>query len=159
MELIMDIKSYICSFDQYVWMKMVICDEEFKSYAYSKDGINQYVKLFYREEDGKRYLFGNLHSVNDLPAIICTNGDKHWYYNGKKHRENDLPADVCANGDKHWYYNNKRHRENDLPAVIYANGTKHWYYNGKQHRENDLISINFIGLSMIFMFIIIFYIF
>ena len=28
---------------------------------------------------------------------------KHWYKNGKKHRDNDLPAVECKDGSKHWY--------------------------------------------------------
>ena len=132
MELVLDIKSYICGFDEEVWIKMVICDEEFKLYSHSKDGVNQFIKLFYREDDGKRYLFGRLHSINDLPAIDvgCA---KYWYCNGKQHRENDLPAIIDADGNKYWYYNGKQHRENNLPAIICSNGIKYWYYDGGRY--------------------------
>jgi antitoxin component YwqK of YwqJK toxin-antitoxin module len=141
MELILDIKSYICKFDEEVWIKMVIYDEEFKLYSHSKDGINQFIKLFYRENNGERLLFGKLHSVNDLPAIIHANGTKYWYCNDKIHRENDLPAIIYANDNKHWYCNGEIHRENDLPASIHSNGDKYWYCKGKLHRENDLHAI------------------
>ena len=138
MNIILDIKSCICEFDEDVWIKMVICDVGFKEYAYTKDGVNQFIKLFYREDYGKRYLFDKLHSINDLPTIIKYNGDNFWYYNDKLHRDNDLPALIYANGDKYWYYNEKGHRENDLPAVILCDGTKIWYRDGKRHRENNL---------------------
>ena len=26
---------------------------------------------------------------NNLPAIICANGDKFWYHNGRQRRKND----------------------------------------------------------------------
>jgi hypothetical protein len=69
MELVLDIKSYIYGFDEDVWIKMVICDEEFKEYAYSKGGVNQFIKLFYKEDDGRRYLFGKLHSLGSKKAL------------------------------------------------------------------------------------------
>ena len=92
--------------------------------------IKQFVNNFYRCMNSSTYLFGKLHSINDLPAYVYDNGIKHWYYNGKIHRENDLHASVYANGTKCWYYDGKEHRENDLPAFIGFNGDKNWYYNG-----------------------------
>jgi len=79
-----------------------------------------------------------LHSFDDLPAVVRSDGTKYWYKNGKLHRDKDLPAIVYSNGTKHWYKNGKIHRDNDKPAVVYSNGDKAWYKNGKLHRDKDL---------------------
>jgi hypothetical protein len=65
---------------------------------------------FKYEEDGRielRNNRGELHSFNDEPAVIESNGTKYWYKNGKLHRE-DLPAVICPNGIKFYYNNGKR---------------------------------------------------
>ena len=81
------------------------------------------------------YLNGKLHSLNDQPAIVDSNGNKLWYKYGKLHRR-DLPAAEYTNGDKEWYWHDELHRDCDLPAVIRANDS-FWYWHGKLHREND----------------------
>ena len=68
---------------------------------------------------------GRLHSFNDKPAIVDSNGTKYWYKNGKIHRDKDLPAVVYSNGNKCWYKNGKLHRDKDLPATVYSDGTKY----------------------------------
>ena len=73
-----------------------------------------------------------LHREGGLPAIIRSNGDKHWYVNGKRHQEGGLPAIINSNGYQAWYLNGKLHRE-DGPAFIYPNGTKYWCLNGVQY--------------------------
>lgn len=85
------------------------------------------------------HMFGQLHSINDLPAIVfAKNGEMYWYKYDKRHRDNDLPAIIYADGSKYWYEHDELHRDNDLPAVIYANGLKFWYQNGEQYRNNNL---------------------
>lgn len=81
---------------------------------------------------------GRLHSYNDEPAVIYTNGDKIWYKDGKQHRDNDQPAVILVDGHKEWWVDGKRHRDNDQPAIIYKSGTQIWYKDGKRHRDNDL---------------------
>ena len=142
MDLILDVKILI-ALDEDIWIKFVLLDDEFKQYAYKKEGINKFREQFTKKKDDCTYLFGKLHSINDLPAENYASGNKYWYYDGKKHRENDLPVEIYANGTKYWYYDGKEHRENDLPAEIYADGDKHWYYDGKRHRENDSPAIIF----------------
>ena len=78
---------------------------------------------------------GQLHSYNDEPAIIDSDGTKYWYKNGKIHRDNDLPAAINNDGYMAWYINGKPHRDNDEPAVIHNNGYMSWYRNGIRHRE------------------------
>ena len=78
-----------------------------------------------------------IHKDNDIPAIKCRDGSRHWYQNGELHRDNDKPAIECVDGSKSWWQNGKRHRYNDNPAIEYANGTKFWYQNDELHRDND----------------------
>ena len=78
---------------------------------------------------------GELHSFNDLPAIVYSDGTKIWYKDGLVHRDNDLPAVIMSDGTKKWCKNGLVHRDNDLPAIINYNGTMIWYRNGKLHRD------------------------
>lgn len=85
---------------------------------------------------------GEMHSVNDEPAVIYKDGTKWWYRNGKIHRDNG-PAVVWWNGVEEWWQNNERHRE-DGPALVYPSnpgihpalrGKKQWWVNGKLIKE------------------------
>lgn len=46
MDLILDIKIYIASFDRKTWLKIYIIDKEFTIFASSKIGINKYIDTF-----------------------------------------------------------------------------------------------------------------
>lgn len=141
-DLIVDVKIYIASLDEEVWINMVFYDEKFKEYAFTKEGLKQFVDHFHQVIINRTYLFGKLHSINDLPAKVNDEGVKHWYYNGKRHRENDLAAIIHVNGYQEWWYDGVRHRENDLPAFINnIYSYKEWWYEGFKHRENDLPAI------------------
>jgi len=50
---------------------------------------------------------GELHSYNDLPAVVLTKG-KGWYKHGKRHRNNDLPAIIRPNGSTEYWVDGKR---------------------------------------------------
>lgn len=87
-----------------------------------------------RDERGR----GELHSLDDLPAVVYKDGTKWWYKNGKVHRDGDLPAVMWHNGVQEWFQNGRRHRDNG-PAVIYPNepaiapefrGKRQWWLNG-----------------------------
>lgn len=94
-------------------------------------------------EDGTieyRNSIGELHSINDEPAIINTDGSKIWYCNDKIHRDNDLPAETWPDGTQVWYWNNQIHRDGDKPAFENEK-VKQWYKNGKLHRDNNLPAI------------------
>lgn len=136
-DLILDIKIYIASFDEKVWIKLTLYDEEFKQYTITKTGINQFVNYFHYKINNDTYLFHCLHSIDDKPAVI-RNYKNEWCYQNELHRENDLPAAIYNNNAKAWYYYGKLHRENDLPAIIQSNGDKLWYYHGDRHRANNL---------------------
>jgi len=57
-------------------------------------------------------------------------GNKYWYNEDRQLHREDGPAVIWTDGSKHWYLNNKLHRE-DGPAVEYGNGDKEWWVNGK----------------------------
>lgn len=134
---ILDIKIYIASFDENVWIDMVVYDEEFKQYAYTKTGAYQFANNFHETFCNSTYLFNYLHSINDQPAIIDEDY-KYWYSKGDRHRGNNLPACIYADGDQSWWHRGKLHRDVDLPAIITKKGAKHWFHHGKKHRENGL---------------------
>jgi hypothetical protein len=81
---------------------------------------------------------GNLHSYNDEPALIYSNGDKCWYKHGIKHRECDLPAVTRPNGSAEYYIDGKLHRDFDRPASIIIGLRNAWYQHGLMHRDGDL---------------------
>jgi hypothetical protein len=81
------------------------------------------------------------HSIDDLPAVICSNGNQHWYKEGKVHRDGDLPALIFSSGNQFWYKEGKVHRDGDLPAIIFSSGDQYWYKEGEQHRDGDLPAI------------------
>jgi len=71
------------------------------------------------------------------PNYIDEFGDMYWRNeDGKYHRDVDRPAIIYSNGSKHWFKNGKRHRDGDKPAIIYSNGNKWWYKNGKFIRNS-----------------------
>jgi hypothetical protein len=139
--MLLDTAIYTASIFPESWYGMTLIHREFAEYVKTRAGILKYRELFtkIKIKDGYKYIriFGKLNSIEDKPAIIEANGDKHWYINGNHHRENDQPASICANGDKYWSINDERHRENDQPAIIYANGDKLWYMNDERHRKYD----------------------
>jgi len=47
---------------------------------------------------------GNIHSHNDLPAVINSKM-KIWFKNGKYHRDNNLPAILWADGRIEYWEN------------------------------------------------------
>jgi hypothetical protein len=99
------------------------------------------------------YLNGELHSYNELPALISPKGDRYWYNHGyierfQKYKPNidyhgsykddyvDLPSAILANGDMYWYEHGKIHRDRDLPAVIETNGDMYWCIDGYMTRDD-----------------------
>lgn len=61
---------------------------------------------------------GKLHSIDDLPAVIYTDGTRFWYENGKISRKGDKPAVVWANGVIEYWEDGLRHRLKGA-ALIY----------------------------------------
>lgn len=87
------------------------------------------------EENGTiefRNIKGELHNINDEPAVILYNGTKAWYKNGKFHRDNDKPSIINSYGFQAWYYNDQLHRNNGKPAIIHPNGSEEYWVNGEK---------------------------
>ena len=75
---------------------------------------------------------GQLHSFNDEPAYIDTDGTKYYYQDGVIHRGGDQPAQEWADGSKMWYQHGVMNRDNGLPALIDpTNNIVEWYINGE----------------------------
>ena len=100
------------------------------------------------DKNGNTYKNGLLHSYDDLPAIIDSEGTKQWYKNGQHYMtefSNGTKAWYNGNinevefpdGTRNWYKDGKLHRDNDLPAIIHSDGTRQWYKDGKLHRDYD----------------------
>ena len=70
------------------------------------------------------YSNGALHSFDDQPARINTEGSQFWYLRGELHRDNG-PAIIRADGSRYWYQHGKIHHDNDQPAIVFANGNKY----------------------------------
>lgn len=61
----------------------------------------------------------------DSRLLISSSGTKRWKNLKKQpHRENG-PAVICVNGNMHWFINGKVDRI-DGPARVYSNGIKFW---------------------------------
>ena len=138
MDLPLDIKYKIASFDVDAWIKLSYIDDEFKKFSF-KEGRKLFIDLFTIIKINKHWvewrIFDKLHGFNDQPAIIWQDGRQEWYQNGNRHRNNDQPAIICTDGQQEWYQNGNRHRDNDRPAVVCANGDKYWLQNDQSHRD------------------------
>jgi hypothetical protein len=83
--------------------------------CYLEDGEGDYFReqtgdfIIKEIRNGKTYGNGVLHSFNNLPAEIYSNGSQLWYKNGLLHRDNDMPAEIYFGGTQKWYKNGKRH--------------------------------------------------
>ena len=139
MNILLDIKIYIATFDPYVWLKLYTYDEEFKMYACG-DGINVFIRTFSKMNE-KLPIVDVYHSIDDQPYKFFS-GAKKWFSMGKLHRNNDLPAVIYSYDEHRWYKMDLLHRENDLPAIVYKNLYYAWYLNNKKHRDNDPAVIN-----------------
>ena len=151
MELVLDIIKLIASFHKDTWYNLYRVDERFYEYARTDVGIREYIILAiehrsinngYKKETR---LFGMLHSINDLPAVIYEDSSQYWFKNDLIHRDGDLPAVIYINGRQEWYKDGELHRDGDLPAVIYINGRQEWYKDGKLHRDGDLPAVIYIN--------------
>jgi hypothetical protein len=140
MDLILDIKTIIASYDREVWYRLYRYDPEFRAYAMTPHAIARFIELFTVKTvypDLTEYrLFGKLHR-RDLPAMVCRNGDQYWYWRGSCHRDDDLPAAIHANGTQWWYQHGQRHRGNDLPAIIGTGGYRAWHQHGVYVRHES----------------------
>lgn len=53
---------------------------------------------------------GQLHSVEDQPAICFAGGTLYWYRHGVRHRDGELPAAVESDGTLRWFKHGRADR-------------------------------------------------
>ena len=58
---------------------------------------------------------GQLHHINDLPAVVYIDGTQRWYHYHQLHRGNGLPAIICCDGTMTWYEHDKKTGNQDNP--------------------------------------------
>jgi hypothetical protein len=49
-------------------------------------------------------------NIDDLPALILSNGSQYWWTEGKRHRDGDLPAVILSNGSQYWWTEGEKYR-------------------------------------------------
>ena len=135
-ELPLDVICYIAKHNYTAWIRLMLIDARFHEYAWAnpKQVIEVFKTITVENDSTCTRIFNKLHSFDDLPACIWTDGSQAWYANDKRHRDNDLPAIIFSDGSQAWWINGKRHRDNDLPAIIYAGGWQEWWVNGSRIR-------------------------
>ncbi len=60
---------------------------------------------------------GELHSVDDEPAVDYGDGTRWWFKDGLLHRDDDKPAMVWRDGTRSWWRYGVIGREGDQPAA------------------------------------------
>ena len=99
---------------------------------------------------------GQIHSIDDEPAIVFEDGTTVWCVNGIVHREDDYA--ICFDDMeenefllKAYCRNGLLHSKDDKPALeieSHCTYDDYWYKEGKLHRESDAAEIYDTGLSM-----------
>src|SRR4029078_9606334 len=155
MDLLLDIKIVIASFDSDVWFKFWLLDDEFKNNVplilFIKTFVifNQneiifpfgYKQVTYKKETIINHLTYRAGSIvwykNNLlhcdwgPCYVDPEGNQIWRKNNILHRI------IWADGSQEWYQNYKLHRDDDQPAYIGSYGVQCWYQHGQLHRDGD----------------------
>jgi len=89
---------------------------------------------------------GQLHSVQDHPAVIINNGEElHWYNRGLRHRDENLgPGWIKADqGLSIYYHLGNIHRSNGPAWTTWI--SKKYYWHGVLHREDGPTIIRLSG--------------
>jgi hypothetical protein len=116
--------------------KQIAFNREFAMAHFTTQRLGANNHSYYKETMCYQLPNGDLHSINDLPAVVY-DGKKEWFHNGWPHRDNDRPALITQDGDQYWFRYGAQHRDNDQPAIVESDGSLHWFYNGWPHRDND----------------------
>jgi hypothetical protein len=89
-------------------------------------------------------LNGKLHSFDDYPAVIMSDGMMFWFRHGEMHRD-EKPAVIWRNGNEDWLLHNKLHRWDGPARVRFdktgrsVNETSQWYANGESINIEEII--------------------
>ncbi len=95
-----------------------------------------YTEIYEDNHSLERYL----NSIITRRTVTSSLGNVAHYVDNVLHSENDLPAVVQTDGTSYWYKNGKFHRstlDNDgyvLPAIIFSDMRKEWFRDGEYHR-------------------------
>lgn len=72
----------------------------------------------------------------DFEGECCCHGGRYWFIEGGRNHRDDGPAIIYSNGTRHWYFYGAKHRL-DGPASHYADGTKHYFIQDKKYSEQE----------------------
>lgn len=92
------IYNKICNY--YKWikklrLKMVLYDDTFHHYAFTRLGSQQFINLFHTIIDRRTLLFGYNHNIYDNPAYIWKDGfNKEWKY--RDNRRSFKRRNICT---------------------------------------------------------------
>ncbi len=124
-ELILDTCYQVGRHNEVAWVWLAIVHKEFKVYAFSDEGVREYVRLYTEQFNTKTFkytkLFGKFHSLFGEPAAEWSNGDKSWYYNGLLQRSDDKPSVIEIKRDLRW------------PHIL-----ERYFHSGKLIREEKI---------------------
>ena len=92
------------------------------------------------EKGAVLYYKNNLLHRKDGPAMVMKDGTQVWYKNGQIHSYNNEPALITSDGFRAWYDTGIRHRS-DGPAVIHPDGKLSFYYLGYFAAEEEVFNL------------------
>lgn len=131
-----------------LWYLLYLYDDEFHKYALTNTAKKKYMEYAMECDFDKGFnymrtfsrLFGELHSINDLPAYEeMLNGElfiKEWHWQGRLYRENDKPTQVIYESKVlRWHKYDQPYRGDDKPSIIHPNEIL-WCNNGEYIRSN-----------------------
>jgi hypothetical protein len=89
------------------------------------------VEILESEDGIETRLNGEIHSIEDRPAVIYSNGTMIWKSHGIIHRDGDKAAVISLDGDLFFYKDGLLGRENKcLPSLYTGRGDLFFYKNG-----------------------------
>ena len=100
--------------------------------------MSQIIVTKFTDRTEYRNSAGNLHSVNDEPALVTIHGDKVWYNDGKVHRLGN-PAYISDTYGCFYTVNGKFHRL-DGPADLTYKSMPIWYAYGIKLKPTEYTS-------------------
>lgn len=92
-----------------VWYKLMTIDDVFNEYAWSKDSIAHFIKVYRRDIVGDiraTFLFGKLHSFDGDAALDLSNDDVRqiaWARYGLLQRDDDFPSFIDSGNNYERY--------------------------------------------------------
>lgn len=105
--------------DEDVFKLLMVEDPSFvEALEHQPDYYTNLVRTHIQRHEGRdavRYTFlGNLHNMDDQPAVVWKNGTREWYTHGVRDRANDLPAVEDVDGSRLWYRDGHLYRQRNI---------------------------------------------